>query len=301
MKTIKILSLTFVLLCATQTFSQQKEVKIEIVKVTDALYMLKGQGGNIGISIGVDGVFMIDDQYAPLTPKILAAIKTLSAKPIKFLINTHWHGDHVGGNANISKQGTVIVAQDNVRKRMSVDSFVRGKKKEAAPKEALPVVTFTENINFHFNDEAIYIFHVHNAHTDGDAVVYFPKANVLHMGDVYFQGKYPYIDLSSGGSINGVIEAVKQALLLADDATKIIPGHKELSNKKGLESYLAMLIDIRNSVQKEISNNKSLEEVKENTKLTEAYDATYGTWFIKPAIFRETIYKSLIAKKEGKK
>jgi len=278
-------------------FSQKKEVKITTIKLTDNIYMLKGQGGNIGISIGVDGVFMIDDQYAPLTPKILAAIKTLSDKPVKFLINTHWHGDHTGGNLNMDKQGAIIVAQDNVYKRMSVDQFVHGKKKEASPKEALPVISFSEDLHFYFNDEAIYIFHVHNAHTDGDAMVYFPKANVLHMGDVYFQGKYPYIDLNSGGSIDGLIKAVEMALLLIDDDTKVIPGHQNNSDKKGLLEYYKMLKDIRQAVQNEIKKDKTLEQVKQNRALTTKYDATYGTWFIKPGVFRETVYKSLTENK----
>ncbi len=294
MKAIKIPILC--LLLSTVLFAQKKEVSISITKLTDNIYMLKGQGGNIGISIGADGVFMIDDQYAPLTPKILAAIKTLTDKPVKFLINTHWHGDHTGGNLNMDKRGAIIVAQDNVRKRMSVDSFVRGKKKDASPKEALPVISFSEDLHFYFNDEAIYIFHVHNAHTDGDAMVYFPKANVLHMGDVYFQGKYPFIDLNSGGSIDGVIKAVEMALLLIDDNTKIIPGHQNNSDKKGLLEYYNMLKDIRNAVQKEINSGKSLEAVKQNKTLTAQYDANYGTWFIKPDTFRETVYKSLIEK-----
>jgi len=291
MKTIKLMMIG--LFITANLFSQQKEVKISITKLTDNIFMLKGQGGNIGISIGPDGVFMIDSQFAPLTPKILAAIKTLTDKPVKFLINTHWHGDHTGGNLNMDKKGAIIVAQDNVRKRMSVDQFVRGKKKEASPKGALPIITFTENMHFYFNDESIHIFHVHNAHTDGDAMVYFSKANVLHMGDVYFQGKYPYIDLSSGGSINGMIKAVEVALMLVDDNTKIIPGHRDNSNKKELLQYYNMLKDIRDNVKNEIDKGKTLAEVKQNKTLTSKYDATYGTWFIKPDVFRETVYRSL--------
>jgi len=296
---MKRIKLTLICLFLTAIlFSQQNEIKITTIKLTGNIYMLKGQGGNIGISVGEDGVFMIDDQYALLTPKILEAIRKLTNKPVKFLINTHWHGDHTGGNLNMDKQGAVIVAQDNVYKRMSIEQFVRGKKKAASPKKALPVISFSKDIHFYFNNESIYIFHVHNAHTDGDAMVYFPKANVLHMGDVYFQGKYPFIDLESGGSVEGMIKAVEMALLLVDDDTKIIPGHQNNSDKKGLLEYYNMLKDIRVAVQNEIDKGKTLAEVKQNAALTAKYDANYGTWFIKPANFRETVYKSLI--KTGK-
>jgi glyoxylase-like metal-dependent hydrolase (beta-lactamase superfamily II) len=258
--------------------------------------MLVGQGGNIAISIGEDGVFMIDDQFAPLTPKILAAIKTITDKPVKFLINTHWHGDHTGGNENMQKEGAVIVAHENVRKRMSVEQFnkERNKTTPAAPKGALPVITFSKDVSFHFNNEDIFIFHVHEAHTDGDAMVYFTKSNVLHMGDTYFQGKYPFIDLNSGGSTQGYIAAIKKALLLINDDTKIIPGHRNVSNKAALESYVSMLEEIEKNILAEIKSGKSEEEVTKNSALTKKYDnLKYGDWFISGEVLRKTFYRSL--------
>lgn len=277
-------------------FSQQKEVIIKVNKVADNVYMLVGQGGNIAISVGEDGVFMIDDQFAPLTPKILAAIKTVTDKPVKFLINTHWHGDHTGGNQNMQKEGAVIVAHENVRKRMSVDQFhkERNKTTPASPKEALPVITFSKDVSFHFNNEDIFIFHVHEAHTDGDAMVYFTKSNVLHMGDTYFQGKYPYIDLNSGGSTQGYIAAIKKALLLINDDTKIIPGHRNVSDKAALQAYIKMLEEIEKNIITEINAGKSEEEVTQNTSLTKKYDdLKFGDWFISGKVLRKTFYRSL--------
>ena len=273
-------------------FAQKKEVKITSEKITDNIYMLKGQGGNIAVLTGSDGTFMIDDQFAPLTPKILTAIKGITNTPVKYLINTHWHGDHTGGNANMQKEGAVIVAHKNVRKRMSVEQFIRGQKRPASPKEALPVITFTDDMMFHINNEDILVTHVHNAHTDGDALVYFMTSNVIHMGDTYFQGKFPFIDLESGGSINGYIKAIEKALLLANNDTKIIPGHRNVSSKKELTNYHKMLVDLKTKVQQAIANGQSIEEVKKNTSLTKQY-TNYGDWFISDTQILETIYKSL--------
>lgn len=296
MSSSKFLSTLLFIALTNILFAQQKDIVIEKHKLTDQIYMLTGQGGNIGLFIGDDGVFMIDDQFAPLTPKILATIKTITDKPVKYLINTHWHGDHTGGNANMKKQGAIIVSHENVRKRMSVDQMVRGKKKPASPKEALPIITFTEDMMFHLNGDDVLITHVHHAHTDGDAIVYFTKNNVIHMGDTYFQGKFPFIDLDSGGSINGYIAAIEKVLLLANDETKIIPGHRNISNKKELQNYKKVLVKIRNAVQQEIDLGKSLNDVKDNTALTQEYQKEFGGWFISAENFRTTVYKSLMKK-----
>ncbi len=294
MKTVlSFLALAFL---ALPTTAQNQEVEIKVNKLTDHVYMLVGRGGNIGLSVGEDGAFMIDDQYAPLTPKILEAIKTVTDKPVKFLVNTHWHGDHTGGNENMSKEGTIIVAHKNVRARMSVEQFNKdwNRTTPASPKAALPVVTFSEDLTIHLNGEDIMIFHVHNAHTDGDAMVYFTQSNVLHMGDTYFQGKYPFIDLNSGGSIEGYINASKKALMLINDETIIIPGHRDQSNKKELQGYVSMLEELKASVSEAIAQGKSEEEVTNDTSLTKKYDdADYGSWFIKPNVMRRTLYRSL--------
>jgi len=276
--------------------AQDKEIQIKTHQLTKQIYMLTGQGGNIGIFVGEDGVFMIDDQFAPLTPKILAAIKTITSKPVSYLINTHWHGDHTGGNKNMKKAGATIIAHENVRKRMSKDNTVLGKKKPALPKSALPDITFTNDMMFHINNDDVLVSHVHNAHTDGDSFVYFSKNNIIHMGDLYFQGKFPFIDLDSGGSINGYIDAVNKVLMIANDNTKIIPGHRNMSNKAELRIFKNMLVSIRNLVQSEIDNKKTLEEVTKNSELTKEFNNEYGGWFISDDVFRATIYKSLNAK-----
>jgi glyoxylase-like metal-dependent hydrolase (beta-lactamase superfamily II) len=291
MKTIKIRLSCFLLLFSVVINSQNRDIKIQVKKLTDQIYSLKGQGGNIGIFIGDDGVFMIDDQFAPLTPKILVAIKGITNKSVKYLVNTHWHQDHTGGNGNMQKQGALIVSHDNVRKRMSVDQVIRGRTRKASSKEALPVVTFTQDMMLHINNDDILISHIHNAHTDGDALVYFTNNNVLHVGDSYFQGKFPYIDLSSGGSINGYVEGLKKIILLCDNNTKIIPGHGEISNKKEVKVYLKMLTEIRTTIQKEIDKGQTLEQVTKNNKITEKYKS-FGVG-ISAGKIRNSIYKSL--------
>lgn len=254
--------------------------------------MLKGAGGNIGVSIGDDGVFVIDDQFAPLTDKIQAAIKSLSKGDIKFLVNTHFHGDHTGGNENMTKLGATIIAHDNVHQRMSTTPKRDGSKQ---PEAALPVITFNDKMSLFINDEKIGVFHIDNAHTDGDALLYFTKNNVLHTGDTYFKGRYPYIDLNSGGSVKGYIEAVKLGLKLSDEQTKIIPGHGDISNRSEYEFFLKMLEDLEEAVQREIDSGKSEEEIVNNSAITKTYDdLNYGSGFISSERIRRTFYLSLI-------
>ncbi len=278
------------------TQAQTDEVNITIDKLAQNTYMLTGSGGNIGIYVGEDNVFMIDDQFAPLSEKIKTAIGTLTNKPISYLVNTHMHGDHTGGNVNFNTDETVLIAQDNVRKRLQANGQEKVSAKEMNQQDyekTLPEITFSEDLTFHDGDETVILFHVHNAHTDGDTMIYFVNDNVIHMGDTYFAGRYPYIDLKSGGSINGYIDAHKKALLVIDAETKIIPGHGRPSNKAELETFVSVLEDIRATIQKEISAGKSLEEVKNNQNLTSKYDADYGTGYINPERIRETIYLSL--------
>lgn len=270
----------------TVAFAQNKDVTIKIQKLTEKVYMLEGKGGNIGVSIGEDGVLMIDSQFAQLTPKILEAIKTLSNKPIKYLANTHHHGDHTGGNENISKLQTSIIAHENVYKRIHENP----KQSDAA----LPILTFNDKMSLYINGEQVIIFHVNNAHTDGDALLYFTKSNVLHTGDTYFKGRYPYIDLTSGGSINGYIQAAKSAMILIDENTKIIPGHGNLSNKTEYTAFLKMLETLKHSVNTEINNGKTEDEVVANQALTKTYDdLDYGCCFISSEKMRRMLYRSL--------
>ena len=269
--------------------AQNKDVVITANKISEDVYMLTGQGGNIGIYVGVSSVFMIDDQYARLSEKIKKKINELTEKPIGVLFNTHMHGDHTGGNGNFNSPGTILVAHDNVRKSLQS----RLDQNTNLDQTILPEVTFSKDITFHDEEETIMAFHVHNAHTNGDVMVYFLKNNVLHMGDTYFAGSYPYIDIKSGGSIEGYIKAHKKALLVINAETKIIPGHGRPSNKKELETYVAMLEAIKQKIQKAIDANSSMKEVIQDSKLTADYDKTYGNGFINPEKIRETIYKSL--------
>jgi len=292
MKHYKHLLVAFLLSSSITVFAQKnKEVTIEVNKLSDHVYMLVGQGGNIGVSIGEDGVFMIDDQFAPLSEKIISAIKKLSDKPIKFLVNTHWHGDHTGGNVNFQKEGAIILAHDNVRKRLKETPKRDG---TMNAKEAFPVVTFNDKMSIHINGEKVAVFHVDNAHTDGDSLLYFTESDVLHTGDTYFKGRYPYIDLRSGGSIQGYINATKAGLMVIDDTTKIIPGHGSESNKTEYTTFLKMLEEITATIQTAIDNKKTEEEVAKIETITEKYDDLgYGSGFINSERFRRTIYKSL--------
>ncbi len=276
---------------SAQDFSK---VEIQTQKLTPSIYMLIGAGGNIGVSIGDDAVFVIDDQYAPLTPKIQAAIAKLTPKPVKFLLNTHWHGDHSGGNENFGNAGALIVAQENVRKRMSTDQFIAlfNMKTPASPKVALPVVTFTSDIAFHLNGDDIVAFHAPNAHTDGDAIVQFRNSNVIHMGDTLFNHMYPFIDSASGGSPEGVIAAADRVLGMADDKTMLIPGHGPLATKADLQAYRTMLATITQRLRDAIKAGKKLEDVLAS-KPTAEFDAAWGKGFIAPDKFVEMLWKGM--------
>jgi len=269
-------------------------VQIRTVKVADGVYMLMGSGGNIGVSAGPNGVILIDDQFAPLTPKIKAAVAAINSGPIRFLLNTHWHWDHTGGNENMAKDGVVIVAHENVRHRLSVEQFVAAfdRKVPPSPEVALPIVTFTDAVSFYLNGDSIDAFHVAPAHTDGDVIIWFRHANVVHMGDTYVRYGYPFIDLSSGGSVDGMVAAADKVLALTDPSTKFIPGHGELSGRAELQAYRDMLAAIRDRVRKLVRQGKTAEQVKA-AKPTAEYDATWGSGFIKPDRFVEILYTDL--------
>ncbi|RMB56523.1 MBL fold metallo-hydrolase [Dokdonia sinensis] len=267
-------------------------VQIKVEPVGDDIYMLVGAGGNIGISVGEDGVFMIDDQFAPLSDKIMAAIKTVSDKPVKFLVNTHFHGDHSGGNANFEAAGAMIVAHDNVRKRLAEN--------EKTADAGLPVITFSEDATFYMNGNDIFITHVHEAHTDGDALIYFAQSNVLHTGDTFFNGRFPYIDLARGGSITGDIAAAAKGLMLINDETKIIPGHGPMGTKEDYKKYNTMLKTVAGNISDAIQAGKTEDQVVADGSLTNDFftDEETKDDFISGEKFRRTIYQSLIKEKE---
>ena len=269
-------------------------VTIRSTAVAGGIHMLQGRGGNIGLSIGADGAFLVDDQFAPLTPKILAAIRAITDKPVRFMVNTHWHFDHTGGNENFGKAGTVIVAHDNVRKRMSVEQFISrlNRREPPSPRAALPAITFPDQVTFHLNGDTIHAVHMPPAHTDGDAIVHFAAANVLHMGDIFFNGRYPFVDLDSGGSFEGVINAVNAALAMSNDQTRIIPGHGELATKADLLRYRDVLVQVRDRVRTLIQQGRTKEEVIA-AKPSAQWDATWGTGFMNPPTFLGIVYDSM--------
>jgi glyoxylase-like metal-dependent hydrolase (beta-lactamase superfamily II) len=269
-------------------------VEITRQRLADGVYMLQGSGGNIGVSAGSDGVFIIDDQYAPLTEKVKAAVRGLSTAPIRFVINTHWHGDHTGGNENLARDGTLIVAHENVRKRMSVEQFIAAFNARVAPKPAaaLPVVTFTDAVTFYLNGDTVDVLHVKAAHTDGDAIIHFRKANVIHTGDTFFNGFYPFIDASTGGSLDGMIGAADQALDLADDQTRIIPGHGPVATRADLKAFRDMLATVRVRLARAKIQGLTAEQVM-NANLLADLDSTWGKGFLTPAQFLAVAYGSL--------
>jgi cyclase len=291
------LVLSVVLLGAVSASAQNQDfskVEVKNVPISGSVSMLQGSGGNIGVLVGADGVLLVDDEYAPLVPKILAAVKQLSPKPIRFVVNTHWHGDHTGGNAGMATEGAVIVAQDNVRKRLSteqVNTFFK-RTTPAAPAMAWPVVTFAESLTFHFDGEDVEVVHVVPAHTDGDSVLWFRKANVVHMGDDFFNGLYPFIDVASGGSVDGVVAAVDSVLARINDDTKVIPGHGPLGTKADLKKFRDMVATIRDRIKKDIAAGMTQDQVVAS-KPTADFDAAWGGGFLKPDDFAALLYGAL--------
>lgn len=285
------------LLAAPAAAQQQDFSKVEIKTQTLApgIAVLFGAGGNIGVSAGPDGTLLIDDQFAPLTPKIVKAVASLGAPPVRLLVNTHWHFDHSGGNENLGKAGAVIIAQDNVRQRMSAEQLNKFLKMSfaASPRAALPVITFAESITLHLNDDDIRVVHVPDAHTDGDALVKFTKANVLHAGDVFVRYGLPFIDPESGGSVRGLIAGVDTALAMTDANTKIIPGHGEVASRTDLQAYRTMLATIVDRVEAGIKAGKPLAAIQASKPAAE-WDKDPKA-FITGDSFVATIHASLKA------
>jgi cyclase len=279
--------------------SAEEAPPLEVHDLGEGLAMLAGRGGNIGVLVGPDGALVVDDQFAPVTPQIEAAVAGLGSRSIRFVLNTHWHGDHTGGNENLARGGAVVVAHENVRARMSQDQWnpLRETTTKASPPAALPIITFAEGIRFHLNGQVVDVLHVDPAHTDGDAIVVFRGANVLHLGDTYFNGLYPYIDLPSGGSVDGVIAAAERALALCDDETRIIPGHGALSNAVELRAYRDMLVAVRRAVVQSIEQGRSADEIVASNP-TAAWDEKLGGGFLSPESFVRIVHASLAQKAE---
>jgi cyclase len=279
-------------LTAGSAMAQERDfskVEIKAAKIAGNVYMLEGAGGNIGVSAGPDGILIVDDQFAPLADKIRAALKGINGGPLEFVLNTHWHGDHTGGNAAFGKDATII-AHHNVRKRLSTEQTVFGETTPPSPPEALPVITYGDEVSIHFNGEEILVIHLPRGHTDGDSVIFFTGAKVIHMGDDYFAGKFPFVDLESGGSVQGLIDNIGKVLARISPDTKIIPGHGPLSTPADLKTYHEMLIKTSGIVKEKIQAGKDLATIKKEGLPEEWKD--WGTGFIKTDFWIETLHKS---------
>ncbi len=283
------LYLPLLLFVATAAFPQQDFSKVEVkpAKVAGSVWVLVGAGGNIGVSVGDDGIVMIDDQYAPLAPKIEAALKSITDKPVRFILNTHYHGDHTGGNEIFGKSAP-IVAHENVRKRLISGTTRRGATTPPAPAAALPVLTFNDSVTIHLNGEDVRAVHMPHGHTDGDSVIWFTKSNVVHMGDDLFNNRFPFVDRENGGSVRGLIVNIDKVIATIPDDAKVIPGHGAITDKNGLRTFVAMLRGTSAAIEQGIAEGKSLDQLKADKVL-----ATWEPWgagFIKTDDWIKTIH-----------
>lgn len=295
--------------CA-QTAQPQQEprpaddsVEITSQRLRPGLHVLMGgRNGNIGVWNGADGIVVIDDSLAPLAPRVVEAIRRIAEGPIRFVINTHWHPDHTGGNELLGKSGGVVVAHENVRTRLSEEQFIElvNMRVPPAPAGALPVVTFDDSITFYLNGDRLDVVHVSDAHTDGDAVLWWQAANVVHTGDVYVNGSYPFIDLDSGGSLAGLVAAIEAILARVNDATVVIPGHGPVSNRRELSDYRDMIVTVGRRVREGVESGRNLEEVLASRPTAE-FDARYGQGFMTPTRLVGILYRDLTRPKPALK
>src|SRR5688572_20687189 len=295
--------LSFAAPALPQKNDDPSKVKLQVTEVVKGISMIEGvegfAGGNVGVSVGSDGVFIIDDELEVMSPKLLAALSKLSKAPVRFVINTHWHADHAGGNAAFGNAGAIIVAHDNVRQRLSA-AQLEDKVKEkpvAKPGAGLPVVTFAQDVTLHLNGDTVHVFHVPPAHTDGDVVVHFTKANVVHTGDLFLSRGYPFVDLNSGGNFEGFIGAADKIIAVSNESTRVIPGHGAVVGRKEVQAWRDVLAQVRERVSKLIRDGKTLEQAIA-AKPTADLDAQVGANFITPDRIVESAYKSLTAAHE---
>jgi cyclase len=295
------LSAVFVLSVAAAAISQKaddfSDVQIKVQKVAGSVYMLVGAGGNIGASVGDDGIVIVDDQFAPLAPKIQAALKGITDKPVRFIINTHYHGDHTGGNADFSKLGTII-AQENVRKRLQEGTTTRFGTTPPAAKEALPIITFNDRAAVHLNGEDIRAIHFPAGHTDGDSVIFFTQSNVIHMGDDFVTYGFPFVDTNNGGTVSGMIAGVEKVLATAPADAKYIPGHGPLSTADDVRKFVQMLKDTRALVAEAVKKGQTVDQMKK-AKLMAKFEDQYGKGFLKPDEWIDTLFADVTANKSA--
>jgi glyoxylase-like metal-dependent hydrolase (beta-lactamase superfamily II) len=286
---IGIISLCDVHRAQAQDFSK---VEIKATKVAGNIYMLQGSGGNIGVSVGPDGILIVDDQFAPLADKIKATLKTLGDGKLKFVLNTHYHGDHTDGNVAFGPEA-LIIAQENVRKRLSTEQVSKFFKRTTppSPKEALPVITFDHAVSVFFNGEEIKVIHFPHSHTDGDGIIFFTNSNVIHMGDNFFNPRFPVVDLEAGGNVVGMAKTVGEVISKLPAGVKIIPGHGPLSDAEGLKAFHRMLVETTDIVRKKKKAGKTLEQIKKEG-LPEEWKS-WGEGYIKTDVWIELVYNSL--------
>jgi cyclase len=289
--------LLMLLVCTTSVFAhgddshseQTQEVTVKTTNVKGNIYMLQGRGGNVGVSVGTDGILTVDDDYKELSGKLKDALKELGNEKPRFIFNTHWHGDHTEGNLFFGKD-SIIVAHANVRMRLMQINSIFGSKTVPYPASALPMITYDQSLSIHFNGEEVKAVHFANGHTDGDSVIFFKKSNVVHLGDHFFVERFPFIDLENGGNVAGFTKNIGELLKMIPADAKLIPGHGRLSTIEDLKSYHQMLVETSDIVQKMLKKNKTLDEVKK-AGLPEKYK-TWGGGFIKTDFWIETLYKS---------
>jgi len=268
------------------------KVEIKATKVAGNVYMLEGSGGNIGVSVGSDGILIVDDQFAPLADKIRATLKGLNQGKLRFILNTHWHGDHTGGNVAFGPEAPII-AHDNVRKRLSTEQRIEFFKSTvpAAPKEALPVITFNQSLSVHFNGEEIRAIHFPNGHTDGDSIIFFTSSNVVHLGDDFFAGAFPFVDVDNGGNVVGLTKNIGEIITKIPAGAKLIPGHGPLATIDDLKLYHRMLLETTDIVRKKVAAGKTVDQIK-SEGLPEEWKS-WGTRFIKTDQWIQLIFNSL--------